>query len=155
MKGIGALIFILVAVCLVAQVFAQGPRQQQRVERSQNTRARARHYGYETRRDDIKDRQLADEDAARAAALQKSEQTRATTQQTLQHSATGAPQMTAVQMQQRLVLINTQLKKLEQDKAAALGAGRSAEETSALDAQIESLNQEAAGLKASLGIPSQ
>jgi len=154
MKGIGALIAILVIACMVTQVVAQGVRQQ-RVERAQTNRARARHYGYETRRSDIKDRQVADEAAARDAALQKSEQTRATTQQTLQGSPAGASQMTAVQMQQRLVLINTQLNKLEQDKAAALGAGRTAEEMADLDAQIESLNQEAAGLKASLGIPAQ
>lgn len=154
MKGIGSLIVALAVACTASQVAAQG-RRQQRVERAQGTRARTRHYRYETRRDDIKDRQLADEEAARAAAIQKSEQTRATTQQTLQQSSTGAPQMTAVQMQQRLVIINTQLKKLGQDRAAAVGAGRSPEEIAGLDAQIGSLQEEAAGLKASLGIPTQ
>ncbi len=153
MKRIVVFGLVFASSCLAPQLFAQGA--QQRAQRAQTTRSRARHYGYETQRSDVKDRQVADEEAARAAALQKSAQTQATTQQTLQKAGTGAPQMTAVQMQQRLIIINTQLKKLEQDQAAAVGAGRSAEETSALDAQIESLNQEAAGLKAYLGMPAQ
>ena len=153
MKKMGALLIFPAVLCMVSPAAGQGTRQ--RSQRSQSTRTRARHYGYETRRGDIKDRQVADEEAARATALQKSAQTQATTQQTLQQAGTGAQPSTAVQMQQRLVIINTQLTKLEQEKAAAVGSGRSAEETSALDAQIEGLNREAATLRASLGIPPQ
>ena len=149
-------ILVVLAVCIISvvasQAFGQGGG---RGQRRQGAVQRGRHNRYEDQRSDIKDRQAADEAAAEAAKLQKSAQTKATSQQTLQQSATGAPQMTSVQMQQRMIIINTQLKKLEQDKAAAVGAARSAEEIAAFDAQMESLKQEAAGLRASLGLPAE
>jgi len=155
MKSISGVLAVCIISVVASQAFGQRGQRGQRVERRQNAVQRGRHYRYEDQRSDIKDRQTADEAAAEAARLQKSAQTKATSQQTLQQSATGAPQMTSVQMQQRMIIINTQLKKLEQDKASAVGAARSAEEIAALDAQMESLKQEAAGLRASLGLPAE
>ena len=143
-------ISVVLAVCIIFVVAP--PAFGQRVQRRPAAVRRGRHYRYEDRRSDIKERQTADEAAAEAARLQKSEQTKAISQQTLQSTTTGPQQSGALQMHQRLTLINGQLNKLESEKKAALEAGKPTEE---FEAQMESLKQEAAGLRASLGLPAE
>jgi len=135
MKSLGVVSVVVITWFLVTPALGQSPEVIQR----------------ETYRDVRQLRDDIDAEAAREEQLEKSENVR----ETMQRPPLPEPQSISEGLRERLVLVEDQLLKLQEDKALAVQQGKPAEEIAALDAKMKKLQQEVTALQTELGIVPQ